>query len=150
MKKIIYIADPEILAIPIVECGETLVDLKDQCIILFGETPECELTKNDYTKMRKSVYEKLCLVQADLPNHYQLRLYEGFRSLKVQKILFDHEYQKIRKKFPDENLKNLFHETTRLVSPVINFDGTTNIPPHNTGAAVDVEIIDQHGKLKRF
>src|SRR3990167_8962867 len=147
MKKIIYIADPEILSVPIRECGEPLIDLKNQTEILFGPTPECDLTKNDYTKIRKSVFQKLCVAQKKLPHGFRFKLYEGFRSLIVQKILFDDIYQRVSARLPNTSHETRFHETTRLASPVINFDGTPNIPAHNTGGAIDIEIIDQHGEF---
>lgn len=51
-KKIIYIADPEIIAIPIVECHEPMIDLKNQSTLLYGPPPECELTAPCYTQKR--------------------------------------------------------------------------------------------------
>lgn len=147
MKKIIYIADPEIISIPITECHEPLVDIKNHTELQYGPPPECELTTDCYTKMRKTVFEKLCLAQKDLPNQWRFRLYEGFRSLKVQQLLFDQRYKLVVADNPNGNKHEHFHETTRLVSPVINFDGSMNIPPHNTGAAVDVEIVTAEGQL---
>lgn len=147
MKKIIYIADPEILAIPIVECHEPLVDIKDHSELQYGPVPECEWTADCYTKMRKTVFEKLCLAQKDLPNNWRFRLYEGFRSLKVQQMEFEQEYQRAVERHPHKNHQELFREATRLVSPVINLDGSKNIPPHNTGAAIDIEIITKEGEL---
>ena len=38
--KIISIVDPKVLAIPIKENHEKLIDLKDQNIIAFGSSPE--------------------------------------------------------------------------------------------------------------
>lgn len=145
--KIIYITDPEILAIPIIECHEPLIDLKNQSEILFGEPPECDLTQPDYTKIRKSVYEKICNAQKTLPNGYRFKVYEGFRSLTVQKILFDEVYENVIKRLPNASAETHFHETTRLASPVINFDGTPNIPAHNTGGAIDIELIDRDGNF---
>lgn len=147
MKKIVYIADPEIVAIPIEECGEPLVDLKNQNEIAYGPVPECEATQYDYTKMRKSVYQRLCCAQNDLPDGYRFRLYEGYRSLAVQKMLFDDEFERVSKQSVERSSSELFHAVTRLVSPVINFDGSPNIPAHNTGGAVDVEVIDSNGQL---
>ncbi len=147
MQKIIYIADPEILAIPIVECNEPLIEIKNHYELQYGPPPECELTTDCYTKMRKTVFEKLCQAQNNLPNSWRFRLYEGFRSLKVQEMLFEQEYQRVLEREPHKNKLELFHETTRLVSPVTNLDGTKNIPPHNTGSAVDIEIITAEGEL---
>ncbi len=147
MKKIIYIADPEILAIPIKECHEPLIDIKTHKELCYGPPPECELTAECYTKIRKTVFEKLCQAQAELPHGWRFRLYEGFRSLTVQKMLFENEYQRVSSRYPTANHTERFHETTRLVSPVINLDGSKNIPPHNTGAAVDIEIITEDNQL---
>ncbi len=146
-KPFINIVDPRILAIPIVECNEALIDLKNQSELLYGPIPESELTKNDYTKMRKTVYEKLCKAQKDLPNNYRFRIYEAFRSLLVQKMLFNQIYQDNLSKTPALSKEDLFYKTTQLISPIINLDGSINIPPHSTGAAIDIEIIDQSGKL---
>lgn len=147
MKKIIYIADPEILAIPIIECNEPLIDVKHRNELQYGPPPECELTTDCYTKMRETIFKKLCAAQNDLPKGWRFRLYEGFRSLTVQKMLFEQEYKLVVERFPDASEQEHFHETTRLVSPVINLDGSKNIPPHNTGAAVDVELLDETGQL---
>lgn len=147
LKKIIYIADPEILAIPIIESHEEMLDLKKQNELQFGPPPETPLTEPHYTLIRKTVYEKLCQAQKDLPNNWRFRIYEAFRSIEVQKMLFDQEYQLVKNKSPEKSEAEIFHEATRLASPVINFDGTKNIPPHNTGSAVDVEIIDKNGRV---
>lgn len=146
-KKIVYIADPEILVIPIIECNEPLIDAKDTDDLLYGPPPECELTANCYTKMRKGVFEKLCAAQKELPQGWCFRLYEGFRSLEVQQMLFNQEYKLVAERHPNTSRGEIFRETTRLVSPVTNLDGSKNTPPHNTGAAVDIEILDHNRKL---
>ena len=76
---IVFIADQRVLAIPIAESKEPLIDLKQQNELLYGSPPECELTKNDYTKVRKTVFKKLCHAQKCLPKNWRFRLYEGFR-----------------------------------------------------------------------
>ncbi|MCX7122624.1 MAG: hypothetical protein NTV32_02970 [Gammaproteobacteria bacterium] len=59
----------------------------------------------------------------------------------------DQEYSRVRQLHPEFNHQECFLETTRLISPVTNLDQSRNIPPHSTGAAVDIEIIDQNGDL---
>lgn len=142
---IVLIADPEILAIPIEENNEPMVDIKNYNDLLYGPPPENEFTTNDYTKMRTTIYEKVLDAQKQLPNNCRFKLYEGFRSCRVQQMLFDEMHAIMRNRYPELNDEELFHETTSLVSPVINFDGSRNIPVHNTGAAVDIEIIDENG-----
>ncbi len=100
---IVYIADPEVLAIPIIECNEPLIDLKNQQQLRYGPPPENELTTDCYTKIRKTVYEKLCLAQDDLPNGWYFRLYEGYRSIAVQTMLFEQMYQKVATQHSHKN-----------------------------------------------
>jgi D-alanyl-D-alanine dipeptidase len=147
MTEIINIADPKVLKIPIAECSEELIDLKNQDEIYFGAAPESPLTINDYTWIRKSIYEMLCLAQKALPNNWRFKIYEGFRSRKVQELLFEQQYKALLKKFPKKSREELFYEVTCLVSPVINIDGSVNIPAHNTGGAIDIELITKNGDL---
>lgn len=144
-KDIVLIADPRILAIPIQESNEPLVDLKNQTVLAYGPSPEVPDNRN-YTKIRKAVYEKLVEAQSFLPKGIRLCLYEGYRSLKLQKPLFENRFSQVRALHPNWPHNQLFKETTRLVSPVTNEDGSTNIPPHSTGGAVDVYLIDEHGQ----
>ncbi|MEM6338845.1 MAG: M15 family metallopeptidase [Pseudomonadota bacterium] len=145
--KIINIADPRVLKVPILESNDILVDLREQDELAYGPVPESPLTKNHYTFVRKRVYENLCQAQKSLPSGWHFRVYESFRSSKIQQMLFEQQYQKVLQKFPDKEREEIFYETTSLVSPVKNLDGTANIPAHNTGAAIDVEIIAKDGEL---
>lgn len=140
----ILIVDPRILAINIQENHEELIDLNTQTEIKIGPSPEIE-NNTDYTKMRKTVYEKLVSAQKLLPKNIRFCLYEGYRSLDLQKFLFETRKKLVEKSHPNKNPKELFDEVIRMVSPVTNWDGSVNIPPHSTGAAVDVYLIDENG-----
>ena len=60
--KIVLITDPKVLAIPIQENHDPLIDLRDQKIITFGPSPE--ISDNiDYTKIRRNVYERILEAQ---------------------------------------------------------------------------------------
>lgn len=133
--------------IPIRECGEPLLDIRRAGGIQFGPPPECPETEADYCLLRREVYRKLLRVQDSLPSPYRLRLYEGLRSHKVQSLLFDQEMQRVRARSPQLSPEAAHAEAALLVSPVVHWDGTVNIPPHSTGGAVDVEIVDDHGKV---
>lgn len=141
---ITLVADPKILAIPIGHSDEPLVDFKQQTIIQYGPSPEIPNNQN-YTFVRQTIYEKLVAAQKRLPAGYHFCLYEGYRSVSLQKILFDTHYADVAKAHPTWTSSELFQETTKLVSPVTNQDGSPNIPPHSTGAAVDVYLLDDQG-----
>lgn len=142
--KITLIADPSVLAIPIHENNEPFVDLTQQTAIHFGPSPEIPNNTN-YTYLRKTVYEKLIKAQQHLPTGMRFCLYEGYRSIELQKMLFEQHYKTILNCHPDWDSEMLFNETTKLVSPIINQDGSINIPPHSTGSAIDVYLIDEQG-----
>lgn len=142
---IILISDSKVLKIAIHDNHEPLVDLKKQTAITLGPSPEIPNNTN-YTFLRKTVYEKLKEANSQLPNGMQFCLYEGYRSLSLQKKLFDEQYKNVKSRHPDWSLIDTFNETTKLISPVMNHDGTHNIPPHSTGGALDVYLIDDQGK----
>lgn len=139
------IADPKVLAISIHDNKEELIDLGKQNIIAYGPSPEIK-NNTSYTFLRKTVFEKLKAANAQLPKGMHFCLYEGYRSLELQKMIFEKQYENVKSRHPDWSLTDLFNETIKLVSPVINPNGNPNIPPHSTGAAVDLYLIDDQGK----
>lgn len=143
--EVILITDPRVIAVPIIENHEALIDLKNQHVIMYGPSPEIP-DNTDYTHLRKTVYEKLVQAQKLLPAGLHFCLYEGYRSLHLQKMLFDNRYAKVKRLHPDWTHEQIFMETTRLVSPVVHLDGTPNIPPHSTGGAFDIYLLDQNNQ----
>lgn len=141
---ITLIADPRILSIPVTHNAEPLVDLKQQSIIAYGPSPEIP-NNTDYTFLRKTVYEKLVAAQKLLPPGYHFCLYEGYRSLSLQKMLFDTQFANNKARHPNWSTDQLFLETIKLIAPVVNQDGTDNIPPHSTASAIDVYLLDDKG-----
>jgi D-alanyl-D-alanine dipeptidase len=138
----ISLADPQILAVEIHENFEEMVDLRDQREIAFGPSPEIPDNK-DYTKMRKGIYEKLLQAQEMLPHGLKFCLYEAYRSLELQQTLFNNRYSELKSLHSSWKHEELFQETTKLVSPTINRDDSKNIPPHSTGGAIDIYLIDE-------
>jgi D-alanyl-D-alanine dipeptidase len=138
---ITLIADPQVLAVPIQENHEPLVNARDFPELLIGPSPEIE-NNLSYTYMRKIVLTKLQTAQNLLPSHLRLCLYEGLRTLSLQKLLFEKEWQKIKTLHPQFSQEEIYNQVTKLVSPLKTLDGAFNIPPHATGAAVDVYLVD--------
>jgi D-alanyl-D-alanine dipeptidase len=135
------IADPEILAVPVRDCGEPLVDLCEKTSIAVLPPSRKSHPYPGYSLVRSGIAERMLLAQHYLPPGYRLRLYEGWRDLDTQQRLFDEELARVRQRFPSMSVAEAFHETTRLVSPVTGLDGQSNIPAHNTGGAVDVDLL---------
>jgi zinc D-Ala-D-Ala dipeptidase len=129
--------------VPIMENGEPLVDLVDQAVIAYAPSylaqyPGC-------TKIRKTVYEMLCKAQRLLPKGVFFELNVGLRSLKVQAELFEKMCESIEMKFPQLSEKERFMEASKFTAPVKTWEGVPNIPPHSTGGAIDIILIDGSG-----
>lgn len=142
---VVLIADSRVLAIPVVENHEPMVNVRIEGGILLGPSPEIP-NNQDYYYMRKTVYKKLLAAQQRLPKGLHFCLYEAYRSLELQQQLFQNRLTKIKALHPDWSYEQQFTETTRLVSPVINLDGSMNIPPHSTGGAFDIYLVDDRGE----
>lgn len=143
-QSVTLLADPKVIALPIIENNDPLIDLKNQTILAYGPSPEIP-NNTDYTKVRETVYEKLLQAQSLLPNGLKFCLYEGYRSLSLQEKLFKDRYLKVQTLHSDWPQEAIFNETTKLVSPVVNRDGSPNIPPHSTGGAIDIYLMDDKG-----
>jgi D-alanyl-D-alanine dipeptidase len=138
---VVLITDPNVIAIPIHENHEPMIDLRDHPGLVVGPSPEMA-GNTDYTRLRKTVYEKVLQAQKLLPPGLHFCLYEGYRSLKLQKMIFDNRVAKLKRLHPDWSYDQAFMEATRLVSPVMHLDGSKNIPPHSTGGAFDIYLLD--------
>lgn len=144
-ENITLIADPKVLSIAIKESNESCIDLRKQTAIQFGPSPEIP-DNTDYTFMRQEIYNRLIEAQKLLPHDIKFCIYEAYRSLKLQKALFGERYAYTEKDNPTWTHEQIFLETIKLVSPVINLDGSKNIPPHSTGGAFDIYLIDNNSK----
>ncbi len=130
------IAHEKITSIPIKENSEKLADLKqinnDRIIPL--ETFDSKYATYDgASKIRLGVLQCLLKMLNILPNDIGIAYFEGFRPIEQQKEYFDKKFQENLAIMHDKPAAYL--ETTKSVSPFIN-----NIPPHCTGAAIDMTL----------
>lgn len=152
------IAAPIIKEIPIIESGEPLADCtnaKNNRLVLLPN-PEKPFTSADCNagfacsgQMRKTVLDNLETMINYLDEHaeefgYQpgqmtIKIFEGLRNFKTQKMIFDLKLEETKKAHPEWSDEQAFTETAKWVSPVIN-----NVPVHATGGAVDIRIWDSY------
>ncbi|MCL4361784.1 D-alanyl-D-alanine carboxypeptidase family protein [Candidatus Dependentiae bacterium] len=151
------IADQCIKQIPIVECGQELVDLRavnhtrikvmeDGDLIkahTYSEDIDPRCTK--HAMIRRGVFEALERMIDKLDElasefgyekgDLEIKLFEGLRDLTTQKQLFDSKMKIILQENPDMTEQEAYTETSKWVSPYIN-----NVPVHSTGAAIDIHL----------
>lgn len=127
--------------IPIQDTGEPLVDfvgLSPKLLAApkrpFFEFPMVHL-------VRESVASMLVKAAEALPDGLFLSVVEGYRPLSIQRAMYEYAFDKVKKEFPDWTEEQLHRETGRRSAPL---DALTP-PPHVTGGAVDIDIVDQQG-----
>ncbi|MEX2534034.1 MAG: M15 family metallopeptidase [Trueperaceae bacterium] len=138
MKKV-SIAEPvtELRHIPIRECGEPLVDYLELC-------PKLVRTERffDYryeTVVRESVARRLCAAAMALPKSYRLGVLEGWRPHHIQKRMYLRTWNRFKKLHPEWSDVQLKRVVNRYTAPM----NDRVPPPHSTGGAVDVFLLDK-------
>jgi len=136
-QEIILISDPRILQIPIRENNDSLTDLREVSDLKLDHRKQKD--SDSYFMLRQDVVLKLLEVQRILPKDIKLLIIEGFRPLLVQKIYFDNYSKKLMTLHPDWDSRKIREEASKFVAP------PEIIPPHCTGGAADLTLIDASG-----
>ncbi|MBU1558026.1 M15 family metallopeptidase [Patescibacteria group bacterium] len=89
--------------------------------------------------LRQDVAKRLLQAERLLPTGYHLTIFDGWRSLEVQKSLYDEYHNALKNKFPNWDESMLSEETQKYVS--LPSDDPNKPSPHNTGGSVDLAII---------
>ncbi|APS19299.1 dipeptidase [Streptomyces sp. Tue 6075] len=135
MNPLILMSDPQVAAIPVRECGEPLVDVRDHD---FRVDPRKQDPLGAFAHVREGVLARLKHARSLLPAGTDLLFIEGYRPLILQQRLFTKYRDELAAAHPDWTPEQLHHATSRYVSP-------PEIAPHSAGAAVDVTLVDQDG-----
>lgn len=92
----------------------------------------------DFTlQLRTSVVDKLLVAQSQLPSTLRIRLRAGYRPYEVQLSLLRSFMNDIAARQPQMTHDELLDYTRAYVA-----DPSIECPPHVTGGAVDIDIID--------
>lgn len=135
--------------VPITECGEPLVDLKEQegrhplMIIpqyhaqgIEGALPTC--------LVRERVAEMLVAATRWLPRGWRLVVWDGWRPFHVQDFLFRRYYKHIDTEFPEMPQEEKKERTSAFISLPSRRPCCPS--PHLTGGAVDVALMDEQDR----
>lgn len=125
-------------AVPIVECGEPLVDPRTLSPRIrfaavhpkFGDVPR-------RPEVRRTVAEMLARAAAALPEGVDLQLLEGFRPLAQQRWMYEQFRAEFAADHPEWSRATLHRRVNQLSAP----PDDPCPPPHTTGGAVDLEIV---------
>ena len=134
--------------VPIQECGEPLVKIPN-IFVLTQPHPYVRLNApygnlSPYY-LRSGVLQKLELAQQQLQDHcpqWRFKIFDAFRPVAVQQFMVDYTKHQLAPYFKDE---------AELMARVYQFwavpsSDRATPPPHSTGAAVDLTLIDDNNQ----
>ncbi|MFJ4973026.1 M15 family metallopeptidase [Streptomyces sp. NPDC088755] len=135
MDPVVLMSDPRVAAIPVRECGEPLVDVRDHG---FRVDPRKQDPPGAFTHVREGILARLKHARSLLPAGTDLLFIEGYRPLALQQRYFTQYRDELAAAQPGWTPEQLHQAASRYVSP-------PEIAPHSAGAAVDVTLVDQDG-----
>ena len=138
------ISDTYLMKIPVRDNGEKLVNLKTFCpgikINIDPKSQKVQKLPIGSCYARVGVVKRLNKAQKLLTKDHKLMIWSAHREIKIQKKLYKDQYEIIRKANPAWTESKLKKEADRYVAPI------EIIPPHTTGGAVDLTIVDTKNK----
>lgn len=135
MNDLVLMSDPRVAAVPVHECGEPLIDVRDHG---FRVDPRKEDPLGAFAHVREGVLARLEHARSLLPAGTDLLFIEGYRPPVLQQRYFTRYRDELAAAYPSWTAEQLYHAASRYVSP-------PRIAPHTAGAAVDVTLVDQDG-----
>ncbi|MFF1682239.1 M15 family metallopeptidase [Streptomyces sp. NPDC058256] len=137
MTEIVLMSDPKIAAIPVVDCGELLVDVRER--ELFPVDARRRDDSGAFAHLRSGVLTRLVKARALLPGGVRLLFVEGYRPPALQREYFERYAGELRAGNPGWDAERVRNAASRYVSP-------PEIAPHSAGAAVDLTLVGADGQ----
>ncbi|WP_214109634.1 M15 family metallopeptidase [Acrocarpospora catenulata] len=137
MSEIILMSDPRVAAVPVEDCGEPLVDLRD----VPGLRIDHRLADpaDAYVRLREGVAARLDRAGGRLPAGLRLLVVEGYRPLSLQTHYFEEYAAELRAANPGWSAEHLYRQASRSLAPPA-------IGPHVSGGAVDLTLCTEEGE----
>ena len=144
-------------AIPIEDCGEPLVPTSPETFILLDPHPYQQLgapygNQSPY-KLRLGVLEALKSAQQWLQEQHpqwRIQIFDAYRPIAVQQFMVNQAFEELRQqRYPQPTVLSE-EQRLDLMADVIQFwaipsNDPNTPPPHSTGAAVDISLVDIAG-----
>ncbi len=131
------------------DCEEELVLLSESDFALEPMYFKWGLSESAGIRLRSGVLEKLREARAVLRARpgcegWDFKIWDGYRTLKVQQILYDDYWKDLEAKNGEWTEEEL-HEAVQVFVSLPSRD-RERPSPHNTGAAVDLTLVDAQGE----
>jgi D-alanyl-D-alanine dipeptidase len=129
---VLLLSDPVVAQVPVVDCGEELVDVREVSDLLVDRRKQD--SAGAWARLRAGVLTRLLLAQRSLPGAVQLLLIEGHRPAALQQYYFNEYRTELARAHPEWPAGRLEAEASKHVSPPA-------VAPHPCGAAVDLTLV---------
>ena len=137
---IVLMADPRVSAIPVLDNGEALVDVRDAGLRVSSYRAD---NAGAFARVRAGVLDRLRKAAGTLPAGLRLLIIEGYRPPALQREYFGNYLNTLRRARPDSDQAELHMLASRYVSP-------PEIAPHSAGSAVDLTLCTEDGQELDF
>jgi len=128
-------------SVEIRENNESMVDLSTLGFILEPKYFQQGLSTDSRMFLRKETAQKLLKAQSKLKGH-RFKIGDAFRSRDVQNNIYQKYWKNLKTVQPNWDDEKLKLEVGKFVSPPYQ---TERIPPHSTGGAIDLTLVDENG-----
>ncbi|MGF1480100.1 MAG: M15 family metallopeptidase [Cyanophyceae cyanobacterium] len=144
--------------IPIQECGEPLLPIPLEQFAIVTPHPY-QQAGADYGGrspyyLRQGVLAALVNAQLHLQQHYpgwQIQIFDAYRPVEVQQYMVNYTFAAVvaaqgltQEQLSTKQQQQIWQQVYQIWA-VPSFDPATP-PPHSTGGAVDVTLVDEHGQ----
>ncbi|MFN3648688.1 MAG: M15 family metallopeptidase [Armatimonadota bacterium] len=136
----------ELRRISIHENGEPLVDFMELCPALCWVSRHPVFDYERFRLLRRTPTEMLACAQERLPQGIRLAVVEGWRPPEIQRRMHEETRARLRREHPEWSDRHLAREANRFSAPM----DRRVPPPHTTGGAVDVHLVDEAGEILDF
>lgn len=125
------------------ECGEQMELLSPDEFVLDPKYFEWGFSDTKDVRLRGSVIERLREARGFLPEGWNFKVWDGYRTLATQKAVYQDYWDRLVKENPSWDDEKLRAQVEIFVAPA-SYDKTMP-SPHNTGATVDLTLVDGDG-----
>jgi D-alanyl-D-alanine dipeptidase len=143
-------------SLPILECGEPLLPISADDFLLTDPPPYAvygaQYLDSSPWMLRSGVLERLYDAQrilADRHPAWRIKLFDAYRPNTVQSFMVQHEFLLLSggrspDGVPEPERASLWERTYRIWAEPSDDPATP--PPHSTGAALDLTLVDEQGR----
>ena len=144
--------------IPILECGEPLVPIPLEQFAMESPHPYEKLGasygETSAYHLRQGVLDALVAAQVQLQKQHpgwRIQIFDAYRPVEVQQFMVNYTFaevvqvQNLNPETLSDNQRNAIWQEVYKIWAVPSLDPMTP-PPHSTGAAVDITLVDATGQ----